>query len=163
MMNDVTGVLPVLVVSRDKTESKKQMGNVISAKSGFDIPVTDYSGHKKAAPVFIEYTPEYKRLHGISNEIDLLRSPKADEFGGVGQPVMALRMPTPKETKEFIILLPVLLEAGNQGLNKLFDILDTWNNRKPKSGKDEVQQAQAMVLPDGLVEALSVNGINAVA
>ena len=60
-------------------------------------------------------------------------------------------------------MLPVLLEAGNQGLNKLFDILDTWNNRKPKSGKDEVQQAQAMVLPDGLVEALSVNGINAVA
>ena len=137
-MNNVSAkdVMPLIIVANDKKSEQKQ-------------------------PVFIEYTPDYKRAHGLSNEVDLLRSPKSDEFNGVvGQPVCAMKMPTPQQAKEFIIFLPVLLEAGNQGLNKIFDIIDTWNNRKPKSGKDEAQSVQAMVLPEGLVEALSADGIN---
>ena len=139
-MKDVSAgtVMPMIIVAGDKNTDKKQ-------------------------PVLIEFTPGYKREHGISNEIDLLRSPQTDEYGRCGQPgqvAMALKMPTPQQTKEFILFLPVLLEAGDQALKKLFDIIDTWNDRNSKSGKDDVQHTQAMVLPEGLVESLSVNGIN---
>lgn len=95
-------------------------------------------------PVFIEYTPEYKKSHGLSNEpdriptVNLVRIPEKDtlELGSSikefsTQPAMLkAKMPSPEQITKGIAVIPVVLETGKEILIKIFDIRDIWEDRK---------------------------------
>lgn len=125
--------------------------------------VSQPSRQKENTPVFIEFTDEYKEKHGINNNVDkvsqnsLERSPKYDCFG---EPQMlCAKMPSPKEVERTILLLPIILDVGHQGLNKIFDILDTWNERRPRPESHENCVARVLMDED-LANIFEPNEIN---
>lgn len=121
------------------------------------------SNQQTKTPVFIEYTDDYKETHGLGNSIDRLtsssleRSPETDCFG---EPQMlCAKMPSPQQVERTILLLPIILDVGHQGLNKIFDILDTWNERRPRHEDNENRVARVLIAED-LAGAFEPNSIN---
>ncbi len=134
-------------------------------------PITIGDSEKSAkSPVFIEYTPDYKRNHGISNEIDhfrpksLERTPNEDCYGNFcefanPQCMKAMKLPSPTQVAAGFAILPVIIENGKKILIGIFDIRDIWNERSGGKNKDQ-HQLQAFVLPDEVAEAITSRGIN---
>ena len=111
-------------------------------------------------PVFIEYTNDYKRENGLSNEVDCFsprkyeRTPQTDCYEGVKQCIgancMAMKAPNPSEIVKGMAVIPIILETGKQILVGIFDIRDVWNDRTGSKGHN----LQAVVFPDEVTEKI---------
>lgn len=120
-------------------------------------------------PIFIDFSPEYAREHGISNEVDRMpkkgfeRSPECDCFGNdnmsqfVGANYAALKAPSPAEIVKGMAVIPVILETGKQILIGIFDLRDIWTDR---TGSKNQHNLKAMILPDEIADAITGKGIN---
>ena len=117
-------------------------------QDGLCTPPIGIDSKQQTKPiVFIDYTPEYSREYEISNEIDripsvnLVRVPSKDEFINeenykefVCEPAMLkAKMPSPKQVKEGIAIIPIVLEGGKEILIKILDIRDILNDRTGKN------------------------------
>lgn len=119
-------------------------------------------------PVFIEYTPEYKREHGISNEIDrnpggLERSPEQDDFESneimLGDYAQLKAFKTPSATEVIAAVtvakevLNVLTEAVRSGRNLYESVMDWINSDKNRNMTDS-QKVQALQLANVMAKQM---------
>ena len=120
-------------------------------------------------PVFIEYTPEYKREHGISNEIDRLpqgleRTPNEDEFCmedrilGSSTQLKAFKAPSPAEVISAITaakeIFEVMTDAVNSGRN-LYEAFMGWINSDKNKNMTDTQKVQAMQLANVMAKQIT--------
>jgi hypothetical protein len=134
-------------------------------------PVTVGNAKKTNTPVFIEYSPEYKRAHGISNEIDripqnsLEKTPNEDTYENFcefvnPQCMKAMKLPSPTQIAAGFAVLPVIIENGKKILIGIFDIRDIWNERSGGKNNKPEHQLQAFIIPDEIAEAITPKEIN---
>jgi len=127
------------------------------------LPMVVLPQENKKAPVFIEYTPEYKKEHGLSNEIDrpnkFERTPKEEVFereNVMGAPVMAsFKAPSAKDIAAAAAIIPVILENGKKIIIAIFDIRDIIRERGGLKANDTKPEFQAVVLPEEAAKVFS--------
>lgn len=132
------------------------------------VPVLVIPKQNNTQPVFITFTPEYEKEHGLSRDIDkfspksLERTPQEDcldktNLSAVNSNICALKAPSSTEILKGMAVIPVILETGKQILIGIFDIRDIWNDRtSPKE-----HNLQAVIIPDEIADAVTNNSFNA--
>ena len=111
-------------------------------------------------PVFIEFTPEYEREHGLSNEIDRFetskfeKSPEEDEFCPSGEENLAqfstvgaakIKAPSGAQVVTTIVMVKEILNVLNDALKSgrnLYESVMDWINSNDMSDKEKVKAMQ---------------------